>query len=552
MRGSPGNRDVERVLIVNLTRFGDLLQTSPTIASLKRRHPDAHVTLMAEKNFADVCDDIPGIDRVYRAELDGFGRLMLEGGSQLLEAYRYVERVVAELRAERFDLALNYSSSKMSAVFMGLLEIPDVRGWSMTPDGLRIIRHPWSRLFATMCLNRRVATFNLVDYYCAMTDTIADTRRLHYIVRPAAAARGAELLAAAGIAGDDRVIALQLGASRAIRQWPTASFTALGRALAAAGFRIMVIGGGGDRALGDTVVEGIGDAAVNTCGRTGVGELGAILARAEALITGDTGPMHMAVAVGTPVIGLFFGPASPFDTGPYGEDHLVLHTGAPCAPCEHVVTCLDPFCRDELAPDAVAAVVLARLGGDWDRLGALARELAPARLYRTGFDADGRFLATALGAPPRRREDALRDAYRATFLHVLEDVPLPEPRPAALDLGPFAALAGLARDGMARAAQLAKVARATRPRIAELERMGRELEVLDEALAEHGATHPDTTVLTQMFTFGKENLEGDDVATLAVWTARLYRDLARGAEAMTALLGGVPVKERSDDARLHQ
>ncbi len=552
MRGSPGNREVERVLIVNLTRFGDLLQTSPTIASLKRRHPDAHVTLMAEKNFADVCDDIPGIDRVYRAELDGFGRLMLEGGSQLLEAYRYVERVVAELRAERFDLALNYSSSKMSAVFMGLLEIPDVRGWSMTPDGLRIIRHPWSRLFATMCLNRRVATFNLVDYYCAMTDTIADTRRLHYIVRPAAAARGAELLAAAGIAGDDRVIALQLGASRAIRQWPTASFTALGRALAAAGFRIMVIGGGGDRALGDTVVEGIGDAAVNTCGRTGVGELGAILARAEALITGDTGPMHMAVAVGTPVIGLFFGPASPFDTGPYGEDHLVLHTGAPCAPCEHVVTCLDPFCRDELAPDAVAAVVLARLGGDWDRLGALARELAPARLYRTGFDADGRFLATALGAPPRRREDALRDAYRATFLHVLEDVPLPEPRPAALDLGPFAALAGLARDGMARAAQLAKVARATRPRIAELERMGRELEVLDEALAEHGATHPDTTVLTQMFTFGKENLEGDDVATLAVWTARLYRDLARGAEAMTALLGGVPVKERSDDARLHQ
>lgn len=552
MRGSPGNREVERVLIVNLTRFGDLLQTSPTIASLKRRHPDAHVTLMAEKNFADVCDDIPGIDRVYRAELDGFGRLMLEGGSQLLEAYRYVERVVAELRAERFDLALNYSSSKMSAVFMGLLEIPDVRGWSMTPDGLRIIRHPWSRLFATMCLNRRVATFNLVDYYCAMTDTIADTRRLHYVVRPAAAARGAELLAAAGIAGDDRVIALQLGASRAIRQWPTASFTALGRALAAAGFRIMVIGGGGDRALGDTVVEGIGDAAVNTCGRTGVGELGAILARAEALITGDTGPMHMAVAVGTPVIGLFFGPASPFDTGPYGEDHLVLHTGAPCAPCEHVITCLDPFCRDELAPDAVAAVVLARLGGDWDRLGALARELAPARLYRTGFDADGRFLATALGAPPRRREDALRDAYRATFLHVLEDVPLPEPRPAALDLGPFAALAGLARDGMARAAQLAKVARATRPRIAELERMGRELEVLDEALAEHGATHPDTTVLTQMFTFGKENLEGDDVATLAVWTARLYRDLARGAEAMTALLGGVPVKERSDDARLHQ
>jgi len=200
----------------------------------------------------------------------------------------------------------------------------------------------------------------------------------------------------------------------------------------------------------------------------------------------------------------------------------------------------------------VAAVVLARLARDWPGLGELARGLAPARLYRTGFDADGRFLATPLGALPRRREDALRDAYRATFLHVLEDVPLPEPCPAPLDLGPFAALAGLARDGMARAARLAKAARAKRPRIDELERMGRELEVLDEALAEHGATHPDVTVLTQMFTFGKENLEGDDVATLAVETARLYRDLTRGAESMTDLLGGVPAKERSDDARLHQ
>jgi hypothetical protein len=403
-----------------------------------------------------------------------------------------------------------------------------------------------------MCLNRRVATFNLVDYYCAMTDTVADTRRLHYTVRPDAEARAAALLADAGIGGDERVVAMQLGASRAIRQWPSASFVALGRALAAAGFRIVVIGGGGDRPLGDAVAGEIGAAAVNTCGRTGIGELGAVLARAAALVTGDTGPMHMAVAVGTPVVGLFFGPASPFDTGPYGEDHLVLHTGAPCAPCDHNVTCLDPFCRDELAPETVAAVVLARLAGDWHRLTELARALAPARVYRTGFAADGRFHATPLGTPLRRREDALRDAYRAAFLHVLEDVPLPAPQPAALDLVPFGALAQLARDGMAQAAVLAKLARAKRPRIDELERIGRELEALDKALAEHGGTHPDTNVLTQMFTFGKENLEGDDVATLAVETARLYRDLAREAEAMTALLGGAPAKEQADDARLHQ
>jgi len=545
-------RGVQRILIVNLTRFGDLLQTSPTIAALKRRYPAAHVTLMAEKNFADVCDDIPGIDRVYRAELDRLGTLMMEGGAQLLEAYRYVEQVVAELRAERFDLALNFSSSRMSAVFMGLLRVPDVRGWSMTPDGLRVIRHPWSRLFATMCLNRGVATFNLVDYYCAMTGEVADTKRLRYDVQPEAEANAAGLLAEHAITGDARFVALQLGASRAIRQWPEASFVALGRTLADAGFRVVIIGGGGDRSLGDRVAAEIGPAAINTCGKTGVGELGAVLGRASALVTGDTGPMHMAVAVGTPVVGLFFGPASPFDTGPYAADQLVLHTGAPCAPCDHNVTCLEPFCRDELAPDAVAALVTARIANDWPALETLARRLLPARLYRTGFDDGGRFLATTLGDPPRRREDLLRDAYRATFLHVLEGVALPSLPPAALDVSPFAALAALARDGIEQAGRLAQLARAKQPRIAEIERLGRELEILDRALKEHGGTHPDTNVLAQMFTFEKENLEGDDVATLAVETIRLYRDLARSSEAMTALLGGAPTKEQESHARLHQ
>ena len=99
---------------------------------------------------------------------------------------------------------------------------------------------------------------------------------------------------------------------------------------------------------------------------------------------------------------------------------------------------------------------------------------------------------------------------------------------------------------------LAKLARAKQPRIAEIERLGRELEVLDRALKEHGGIAPRHQRAHQMFTFGKENLEGDDVATLAIETTQLYRDLAREADAMTALLGGAPAKEQGADARLHQ
>jgi len=92
----------------------------------------------------------------------------------------------------------------------------------------------------------------------------------------------------------------------------------------------------------------------------------------------------------------------------------------------------------------------------------------------------------------------------------------------------------------------------TRAPLDEIARLGRELDVLDRTLLEHGSTHPDTVVLTQMFKFGKENLEGDDVATLATETRALYQELARGADCMAALLGDAAIEEDRDHARLHQ
>jgi ADP-heptose:LPS heptosyltransferase len=543
---------VERILIVNLTRFGDLLQTSPTVAALRARHPGAAITLVAERNFAAVCDGIPGIDRVYRMDLDRLGNLVLGGGGQLVEGYRYVESMLAELRDARFDMALNLSSSRMTAVFMGLLGIADVRGWSMTEDGLRVIRHPWARLFATMCLNRRVATFNLVDYYRAMAGGGGETRRLLYVVTPQARAAVGALLQGAGVREGERLVGLQVGASRASRQWPVAAFAALARDLCDTGLRVLLVGGGGDREVAAQIAAASGRPLVDTCGRTGVAELGALLERVDLLVSGDTGPMHMAAAVGTPVVGLFFGPASPFDTGPYQRDDVLLHTSAPCAPCDHNITCLNPFCRETIAPAAVARIVAARLAGEWRDLERLARAATAMRVYRTGFDDHGLYTCAALGDPPRSTEDALRAAYRATWLALLEGVTTPPAAPAALAVAPFASLARLARDGEAVARRLRSEAERADPSLDALEDLGMELDILDRALLEHGGGYPDTAVLTTMFKFGKENLEGADVATLAGETATLYHELALGADLMTAQLVGAEPREHDDHARLHQ
>ena len=79
---------MRKILIVNLTRFGDLLQTSATIAGLKELHPQAELTVLVERNFAEVCHGLPGIDRVREIDLDQLGRLIISGtGQRVAESY---------------------------------------------------------------------------------------------------------------------------------------------------------------------------------------------------------------------------------------------------------------------------------------------------------------------------------------------------------------------------------------------------------------------------------------------------------------------------------
>ena len=72
---------MKNVLVVNLTRFGDLLQTSPTIVGLKEEHPDATVTVMVDRNFAEVCRGLPGVDRVWPLDLNELGQLLMSATS---------------------------------------------------------------------------------------------------------------------------------------------------------------------------------------------------------------------------------------------------------------------------------------------------------------------------------------------------------------------------------------------------------------------------------------------------------------------------------------
>jgi ADP-heptose:LPS heptosyltransferase len=534
---------VKRILIVNLTRFGDLLQTTPTIVGLKEIYPEAEISVLVERNFADVARGLPGVGRVLDVDLDGLGRLILR--NDLRTAYRFVEQVVTALRADHYDLAINYSSSRMSAVLLGLLGVRDTRGWTMTADGHRMIASHWSRLFSATCLNRRQSALNLVDCYKRIAGVTRGPERIFFNVPEDARAKASARLAEAGHQGEP-LVAFQLGASRSARVWPPASFVAVGRELAnRLGARLLLCGGRSDREYADEIARELGPLAIDVCGRTSIAELGALLERSAVMVTPDTGPMHMAVAVGTPVVALFFGPALPFDTGPYAPDQLCLHAEVACAPCDHHVTCLEPFCRDTIEPAAVVEAVMARQTGDWAALGALADRWPKIRWYRTGFDPEGLFDVSPLGQRPLAAYDALRRVYRAFWKTVLEGTPpVPPPYPLPRHAATVRELVPLAREGAVAAREVEALARHPVD-LQRLEAAAQALEEIDYRIFRFGAMYEPATLLVQVFRFEKENIEGDDVAALATATRVLHEQLESNALLLADMLDPSPTRHAS-------
>src|SRR4030065_2446567 len=101
---------------------------------------------------------------------------------------------------------------------------------------------------------------------------------------------------------------------------------------------------------------------VNFIGKTGIGELAAFLKRCSLLVSNDTGPLHLATAVGTKVIDIFTANVHFLETGPYGEGHYVIQADIPCVPCSFNVKCNNMVCKDLIKPEIVIEVVKESLG----------------------------------------------------------------------------------------------------------------------------------------------------------------------------------------------
>jgi ADP-heptose:LPS heptosyltransferase len=135
-------------------------------------------------------------------------------------------------------------------------------------------------------------------------------------------------------------IALNVGASTIYKRWPAENWVGLAERLIGRGFSLILTAGPGEARDADQIAQSLEhkDSFMNLGGRTTLPELARVLQSSDLVISGDTGPMHLAAAVGTPTIGLF-GPTDPRRTGPYGSAHQTIWKQIPCSPCFRKPTC---------------------------------------------------------------------------------------------------------------------------------------------------------------------------------------------------------------------
>lgn len=376
---------MQKILLVNLMRMGDILQSTPVVAGLRKAHPEAEIHLVFNEGFAETVSRID-VDEAHPFAMARL-RNTLASSEGWLDAFGEVERFGRRLNDRGpYDLLFNQTPSPAAAALCDLIQARARRGMCLDRTRAFVPADPFSAYLVAMMANRRANPFHLVDIWLLALG-LRGPSSLQMRVTDQDRERAVELLRSSGVDPERELLAgFQVSASQMEKCWSEKGFVRLGRQIERnLGARILVFGVSGEQELCRRVASAV-PGAVSLAGRTSLGELAGLLRQTAVLVTNDTGTQHVAAAVGTPVVVVSVGPVFFRETGPYGEGHRVLQARHPCAPCSFHVSCTNPVCKERIRPDHVYTLaVLAMRNAPGP-----APDFGPeVQSYRSGFDERG-------------------------------------------------------------------------------------------------------------------------------------------------------------------
>lgn len=332
----------ERFLIVRLGSLGDVVHAIPAAAALRNRFPHAHIDWMVDPRYVELLELVECIDSLVPLD-----------PRELTRAASRVLATVRALRRTRYDAVIDLQGLVKSAVLARAAGARRTIGYPR-----RHLREPLARLFYSEAPDPGAAA-HVIDKNLALLDPLdVRDRRVRFPIRiPRTPA--VELVSRRFASG--RYAIVNPGAAWPNKRWPPDRFGALAASLyREAGLRSLVLWGPGEQPLAGAVAAASCGAAEAAPPTTVVDIIG-IARGAELMISGDTGPLHLAGAVGTPIVALF-GPTRPERNGPWAPRDITISRVAQCS-CFYERRCRKATpCIDDIGVDEVMAAVRRRLG----------------------------------------------------------------------------------------------------------------------------------------------------------------------------------------------
>ena len=326
---------LKKILLRAPNWVGDTAVATPSMKAIRAKFPDAEITVMVRPSVSGVFASAKYVDRVWTKPKPSGIREWL--------------RLALEVRRQHFDLAILFPNSFESAAMVFLGGVRERIGYAMDSRGWMLTRRIQGE-------KRKV---HHVEYYLELAKAVsADVSHpsMEITARPEDRANARKLLADSGITTNERFMILSPGAAfGAAKRWGDQQFAEAADKLAEEfNLAVVVIGSEGERFISDSIHKFMNQPATILNGKTNLETLIGLIAESDLMLGNDSGPVHLAAALGIPTVAVF-GATDYVVAAPYGRLGRAVHVPVECSPCWLRECPIDHRCMTRVSPEMVCA-----------------------------------------------------------------------------------------------------------------------------------------------------------------------------------------------------
>lgn len=345
---------LKKILIIKLDHIGDVLFTIPAIKALKERLPWVRITMVVGSWSKEAIKNCPYVDEILIFDAYWFRRDT--AGRRIKEDFYNCFKFLRLLRKKKYDLAINFRyryNAHQDSLFLSLTGARYKLGYNIWNRGFlvtykvyydaRKVKHEVER---NLDILRIIGVDNL-------------NPKLEMWLSSSEQDYAGKFLEQYGVSGQDTLIGIHPGVWCSARRWPKERFAQTADLLVERlNARVIIFGTSDETEQVNELISLIQTKPINACGRTGLGELAALIKRCKVFLGNNSGPIHIAAAMGTPVVDIFSGTDLSEQWGPFGVDNIVLEREVSCKPCGRQ-ECPRPNhdCMELITVDEVAQAV---------------------------------------------------------------------------------------------------------------------------------------------------------------------------------------------------